>query len=142
MNFSYFFKKYWQYVYEDWDNPLYTNNILLGQNPSDFPSFKTGGTNADRFKRSTSTYGVKYDITSQVTQIHQVKAVLNFNRHNLYFENVQMLQDASLGDPRVTGNPFAKLKIPDINNPSENLRIDIYQRKRLNFLHTYRIKLN
>jgi len=133
LNFSYFFKKYWQYVYEDWDNPLYTNSELLGQNPSDFPSFKTGGTNADRFKRSTSTYGIKYDITSQINQVHQLKAGVEFNNHNLYFENVQMLQDASLGDPSVTGNPYAKLRIPDINNPEENLRIDIYKRKPVEF---------
>lgn len=133
LNLSYFFKKYWQYVYEDWDNTNYTNNELLGQNPSDFPSFKTGGTNPNRFKRSTSTYGVKYDITSQVNQVHQLKGGVEFNRHDLYFENVSMMQDASLGDPSVTRNPYAKLKIPDINDPAQNLMIDIYRRKPVEF---------
>jgi len=102
LNLSYFFKKYRHYVYEDYTSPYYTHENLLGQNPADLPTFLTGGTLNQQFKRTTGTYGVKYDITSQVTQIHQIKGGLEFNRHNLSFDNINLIQEPGLSDPSAT----------------------------------------
>lgn len=132
LNFSYFFKWYRSYVYEDYNDPKYTNSLLFSQAPADVPSFLTGGTNSSHFKRTTATMGVKYDITSQITQIHQVKAGVEFNRHNLTFDNVNLLQ-TNLGDPAVTRNPFAKMKVPNPLDPNENLAIDLYERNPVEF---------
>ena len=132
-NLSYFFKKYQHYVYENFDNLYYTHENLLGQNPSDLPTFLTGGTINQHFKRTTGTYGAKFDITSQVTQIHQLKGGLEFNRHNLSFDNINLIQEQGLSDPSLTGVPWARMYVPDPNNPDENLRIDLYQRTPLEF---------
>jgi len=144
LNLSYFFKKYQHYVYENFDNPYYTHENLLGQNPADLPTPLTGGTINQHFKRTTGTYGAKFDITSQVTQIHQIKGGVEFNRHNLSFDNINLIQEQGLQDPSITGTPWAKMYLPDPNNPDENLRIDLYQRTPIEF-STYlqdKIELN
>lgn len=132
-SFSYFFKRYKQFVYEDPSDPKYTNYLLLGQQPTEVPSARTGGTQSSQFKRSTSTYGIKVDFTSQFTQVHLLKAGVEFNRHDLYFDSKNLLQDLGLADPSVSKNPYAKLRVPDINDPRENLNIDIYTRNPIEF---------
>ena len=49
-NFSYFFKRYKQYVYEDPNDPKYTNFLLLSQQPTEVPSARTGGTQSHNLK--------------------------------------------------------------------------------------------
>lgn len=127
-NFSYFFKRYKQYVYENPFDSKYTNDILMGQQPAEVPSFRTGGTQAGRFKRLTSTYGFKLDFTSQVDQINLVKFGVEVNYHRLGFDDIFLLQPLDVEDPRVTLNPFVPRRIPNINDPNENLAINIYQR--------------
>lgn len=133
LNLSYFFKRYRQFVYENYKDPKYTHNELLGQSPADVPSFRTGGTQSSHFKRTTGTYGVKFDITSQLTQSHQVKGGVEFNRHNLSFDNVNLIQPDGIGSPKDTRNPYVTLRIPEINNPAENLAIDIYTKNPVEF---------
>lgn len=128
-NFSYFFKRYRQFVYEDPFDERYTNDILLGQQPAEVPSFKTGGTQTQHFKRITSSYGAKLDFTSQMDKINLVKAGLEFNYHHLGFDDINLLQPAGTEDPRQTLDPFVVRYMPDINNPNENLNINRYQRK-------------
>lgn len=132
-NFSYFFKSFRQFVYEDPSNPLYTHDALLGQQPSDVPSVSTGGTQSSHFKRVTSSLGFKFDITSQLTNNHQVKAGVELNMHNLTFNNVNLLQPDGVQDPQITLNPFVTRRVPDANNPNENLAIDLYERKPMEF---------
>jgi len=127
-NFSYFFKRYKQYVYENPFDQKYTNDILMGQQPAEVPSFRTGGTQAGRFKRLTSTYGFKLDFTSQIDQINLVKFGVEVNYHRLGFDDIFLLQPLDVEDPRVTLNPFVPRRIPNINDPNENLAINIYQR--------------
>lgn len=133
LNFSYFFKRYRHYVYEDPTDPRYTHSSLLGQQPADVPSFKTGGTNNQHFKRTTSTYGVKYDITAQMTKAHQVKAGIETNFHHLSFDNIFLLQQDGIPEPKDSKNPYVKTRVPDPNNPNENLAIDLYVRKPVEF---------
>lgn len=133
LNLSYFFKKYRHYVYENYDDPRYTHENLLGQNPADIPTPLTGGTLNQHFKRTTGTYGIKYDITSQVTQIHQLKAGVEFNRHNLSFDNINLIQEQGLPDPATSRNPFARMYMPNPDDPNENLRIDLYKRNPVEF---------
>ena len=128
-NFSYFFKQFKQYVYEDVNDPRWTHDALLGQQPTEVPSFKTGGTQAQQFKRNTSTYGFKLDFTSQIDKINMIKFGIEANQHNLGFDLINLRQDPSVEDPSVTLNPYVTRYIPDPLSPSENLSIDIYQRK-------------
>ncbi len=128
-NFSYFFKRYKQYVYEDPYDPRYTNDILLNQQPAEVPSFKTGGTQAGNFKRLTSTYGFKLDFTSQVDRINMLKFGVEYNYHNLGFDDIYLMQSLGLEDPRITLDPYVTRYVPDINDTYDNLNINKYIRK-------------
>jgi len=149
-NFSYFFKKYYQYVYQDLNDPRWVNSSLLSQQPTEVPTFYTGGQQNSYFKRITNTDGFKWDITSQVTQVHQIKAGVDFNQHHLGFDNVNLIQYLDLnkngkwdpGEPEgnaipqptsPNGNPFVSEKMPSITDPNENLNIDVYERKPIEF---------
>lgn len=128
-NFSYFFKQFKQYVYENPDDPRWTNDLLLGQQPTEVPSFRTGGTQNQQFKRNTSTYGFKLDFTSQLDKINLVKFGLEANQHYLNFYNIYLQQPLSSGDPQITRNPYVTRYVPDPKDPNQNLAIDIYERK-------------
>lgn len=133
LNFTYFFKSFKQYVYEDPNDPRYTHDVLLGQQPAEVPSFRTGGTQAGNFKRLTNTYGVKWDFTSQVDKINLVKFGVELNYHNLGFDDIYLLQPLNAEDPRVTRNPFVRRHIPNPDDPNENLSINRYIRKPIEF---------
>ncbi len=141
-NFSYFFKKYRQYAYANLDNPLWTNVRLLDQQPKEVPSFKTGGTRNDMFKRITNDYGFKFDLTSQITRVHEIKLGVNLNQTQVSVDNFNLLQwidknnngkfdpgEDGIDDPQITKNPFVRVRIPDPNNPNENLSIHNYNHK-------------
>ena len=128
-NFTYFFKEFRQFVYESPDDARWTHDNLLNQEPKEVPSFKTGGTKSSQFKRTTNTYGVKIDITSQVDRKNLVKLGFEYNTHKLSFDNINLLQDPSVQDPAITGNPFVKRHIPSLTDPNENLSIDRYIRE-------------
>lgn len=133
LNFTYFFKSFKQYVYEDPNDPRYTHDVLLGQQPTEVPSLRTGGTQAGNFKRLTNTYGVKWDFTSQIDKINLVKFGVELNYHNLGFDDIYLLQPLNAEDPRVTRNPFVRRHIPNPDDPNENLSINRYIRKPLKF---------
>lgn len=132
-NFSYFFKQYKQYVYEDPNDSRWTHDRLLGQQPTEVPSFRTGGTQNQQFKRTTNSYGFKLDFTSQIDKINMLKFGIEVNQHHLGFDNIYLQQPLSVEDPSITLNPFVTRFIPDINDPNENLSIDIYDRKPFEF---------
>jgi len=129
LNFTYFKKEFNQKAFDYDPNALYPNELLLGKQPAEVPSFLTGGMQHSEFERNTETIGAKLDITSQVTQTHMLKAGFEINKHRLYFNNINYIQEQGLQDPEVSLNPFAHLYIPNLNDPNENLRIDQYTRK-------------
>ena len=133
LDLSYFFKDYEQYIYKDPYDPRYTNPLLLNQQPKEVPTFSTGGNPNTMFRRTTGTYGAKWDLTWQIDRINQVKTGLEFNRHNLTFDNITLIPPDTLQDPQVTGNPYASMRVPNPNNPNENLNIDLYTKKPIEF---------
>lgn len=143
---SYFFKSYKQYVHEGIDNPLWVHSSLLDQQPTESPSFKTGGQQNQQFKRLTDSYGFKFDITSQVSRSHQVKAGFEINRNQVFFEDIYLLEYKDMNGngrfdqgedgfplPRDSGDPFVDMRVPDPNDPAENLSINIYERTPIEF---------
>ena len=132
-NFSYFFKQYKQYVYENPNDTLWTHDRLLGQEPTEVPSFRTGGTQNQQFKRITNSYGFKLDFTSQLDKVNMVKFGIEVNQHHLGFDNIYLQQPLSIEDPSFSGNPFVKRFVPNLLDPNENLAIDIYERKPFEF---------
>jgi len=133
LNFTYFKKDFDQRAFDYNPNGLYPNNLLLSQAPTEVPSFLTGGAQLSAFSRSTQTVGIKFDITSQVSQVHMVKAGFEYDKHQLYFNNINYIQEQGLQAPEVSLNPFVHLFIPDLNDPNENLKIDQYTRRPVEF---------
>ncbi|MCP5060983.1 MAG: TonB-dependent receptor plug domain-containing protein, partial [Ignavibacteriae bacterium] len=82
LNGSYFFKKYTKSVYDSVEDERWVHNRLSSQQPQNGFSFSTGGQDNSFFKRVTNSIGVKFDITSQVSRVHQVKGGFEFNKHN------------------------------------------------------------
>lgn len=130
---SYFFKQFRQFVYEDPNDPRWTNYKLLTQQPADVPSFRTGGTQNQQFRRTTGTSGFKYDFTSQVSETHLIKTGVDLSMHRLTYDNVNLLQPNNLSDPQTTMQPFVQMRIPNINDPNENIAIDSYYRMPIEF---------
>lgn len=125
-NVAYFSKEYKHYVYENPYDSRYTHYDLLNQQPQEVPSFLTGGTNNQHYYRKTNTFSAKLDVTSQITKRHQLKGGIDFSRHKLSYNSYSLLQEAGLPSPAESGNPFVTTRIPDPDNPSENLAIDRY----------------
>lgn len=126
LSLSYFFKEYKYYVYSNVNDPRYTNVLLLTQQPQEVPSFRTGGTQNEHFRRTTGSYNLKADLTSQVTPHHQVKVGVDLTRYTLTLDDFYLLQPSGLVSPSTSMQPFVQMRVPDPNNPDENLSINQY----------------
>jgi outer membrane receptor for ferrienterochelin and colicin len=135
-NISHYYKNYKHYVYEDPNDLRYTHSKLLTQAPTESPSFFTGGTKNERFDRKTSSLGYKFDITSQINDYNQIKAGIEYNINKFALKELYLLQwldkngngiydpnEEGVEDPQLSGNPFILTKIPNSNDPNENLAI-------------------
>lgn len=120
-SFSYFFKDYRHYVFEDPHDSRYVHPKLLLQ-PGPY-SFIAGGMKMDHFYRNTGTYVGKIDLTSQITKVHQVKTGVEFRYHTIYFEGfyLDLSDEDRARDPILDWNPYVKTRIPDISEPSHTL---------------------
>ncbi len=89
---SHFTKNYKHYVYEDKFDPRYIHPDLSIQDPN---SFKTGGTDNSWFHRRTQTSLAKFDLTSQVTTNHQVKAGVEMRLHDVKQRDITLRPDST-----------------------------------------------
>jgi outer membrane receptor for ferrienterochelin and colicin len=93
-SFSYLFKDYRSYLFEDIYTgvparpTLYVDNNLK-QNPPF--SFDIGGTNMNRFARNTGTYSFKLDWTSQLDKEIQLQLGGEYKKHLIYYENINLV---------------------------------------------------
>jgi outer membrane receptor protein involved in Fe transport len=75
------YSKYYGYVFADPFDPRYLDTFN-GQPASNY-TFRSGGYENDRYRRSTTSRIVKWDINSQITKIHKIGAGVNFTEHEL-----------------------------------------------------------
>lgn len=113
LGLTYFYKKYEEFTYEDPFDSRYVHPDAAIQRFDQW-SFNTGGTNLHRFKRETGTYGVKFDITSQINRQNQLKAGLELKSHRMTFREIDLRPIAlqSTFDPFVD-SPFITTRILD-----------------------------
>jgi len=109
---SAFSKDYRDHMYEDLHDPR-TVHPYLGLQQSF--SFKTGGMSLDHFRRSTVTWLGKFDIESQASSTHLVKAGLEFRAHRLFQEDLTLQPDPSQTDiNELFDSPFISTRVmPD-----------------------------
>jgi outer membrane receptor protein involved in Fe transport len=84
-----------QYVFEDPLDPRYVDPNI--KNVVSNNAFLTGGTQNWHFNHTSQTYAGKIDLTTQLTQIHQIKTGAEFKYFNINYEDFQIMVDASTG---------------------------------------------
>ena len=87
--FSNFFFDYQRYVHEDPYDSCYVDPQLLKGN------FVTGGTQMEHFYRNTRTIVGKFDLTSQINRVHQVKTGIEARKHKLWLHEYEIKLDRS-----------------------------------------------
>ena len=123
LNFSYFYKEYEQYLFEDiYIDPntfttSYVNNTALQTPPY---SFEVGGTDYSRFKRSTGTYSIKLDWVTQLNQVINLQFGGEFKRHEIYFKDITLFPTVINGVNTVDIAPITSPQNNEYNhNPIE-----------------------
>jgi outer membrane receptor for ferrienterochelin and colicin len=106
---SYFSKEFQKYTFNDIHDPGYVHPNIGLQQPY---SYKTGGTDNSRFNRETNTLIGKFDITSQVTNAHQLKSGVEFRKHKVYRKDItlQPVLEQSAYD-FLTDSPYIKTRV-------------------------------
>ncbi len=105
LNLSYTFKDYRQYLFEDIhtgnpDKPTnYEDNSTVRTPPY---SFGIGGTDNNRFTRSTSAYAVKLDWTTQINREINLQFGGNYANYKMYLENINLVPMVDANGQRVT----------------------------------------
>ncbi|MBU1098402.1 MAG: TonB-dependent receptor [Bacteroidetes bacterium] len=90
---SAFSTEFKQYVYE---NPLDSRYVSTDRKKDvSGNAFLTGGTENWNFNHKTTTYTAKTDLTYQLNNIHQIKTGIEYQHHNLDYNDFQILVDAS-----------------------------------------------
>jgi len=102
-NFSYFFRDFNEYLYEDPYDVRYLHpDTLSSEQPDNELRFRTKGTNLHRFFRETSTMTGKFDFTSQITKEHLVKFGVEGKFHQLKVDDYNLQETPD----HITGEPF------------------------------------
>jgi outer membrane receptor for ferrienterochelin and colicin len=112
---SFFDYKFKYYLYEDPYDPRYVHPNV-GVQPDAY-SFLTGGTDLNRFSRSTQTLILKADVSSQVNEHNLVKVGGEFRKHRVSYESItlQPILSQSAFTP-ATSNPYITTMIPDVSS--------------------------
>ncbi|OQX88752.1 hypothetical protein B6D60_01295 [candidate division KSB1 bacterium 4484_87] len=88
-----FTTKYKQYIYEDPNDPRYVPERRLQDSGAN--AFASGGMEMWNFQRSTTTSLAKWDLTSQITNTHQIKFGLEAKRHKLWLHEFEVVPEGS-----------------------------------------------
>ncbi len=100
VRYSYFITRYNQYVYEDPFDPRYVSEIRLQDTGAN--AFLSGGQQLWHFDRTTTTNIGKIDLTSQMTDVHQVKTGVEVKYHRLWMHEFQVTPELAQRIPPST----------------------------------------
>ncbi len=138
LDLSYDFNDYREY-YDP--NPFSLSDLFTRQDPMNYKqyvlpivlqqpegTFYSGGINMNNNVRNTDTYLAKFDITSQITDHHMIKAGVQFTQYRLFLHNVDLshaIGPQDIGrDPATDGStpylmePFV---MPSLEGPYNNM---------------------
>lgn len=100
LRFAYFRTSFKQYVYEDPFDPRYVTRQRLQDAGAN--AFLTGGMQMWHFRRSTTTGIAKFEITNQITNVHQIKAGVEAKRHRLWLREFEVVPELPDRIPPIT----------------------------------------
>jgi len=92
---STFESDYSEYVFEDPYDPRYVDPNI--KNSVSGNAFLTGGTENWHFYHTAKTYSGKLDLTTQLTQEHQIKTGAEIKYYDVAYKDFQIVIDASTG---------------------------------------------
>jgi outer membrane receptor for ferrienterochelin and colicin len=118
---SYFYKDYQHYLFENMytGNPNHPTNYVDTRSLQTPPySFAIGGTDYSRFYRSTSTYSVKFDWTTQLNKEISIQAGGEYKRLQLFYHDITLVP--MIDSKGVEARPF-NVMIPPITTTNNNL---------------------
>jgi len=87
--YAYFLHRYYQYTLADPFDPGYVSPMRLQDAGAN--AYLTGGMQMWHFYRSTTTHVWRLDLTSQVTNTHQIKTGVEFKRHRLWLHEFEVI---------------------------------------------------
>jgi outer membrane receptor protein involved in Fe transport len=119
------------YKYNDFNSTLYDNPYdprYVHPDSLNVPGFHfyTAGTDLNRFKRSTKSTILKWDLTSQIDKINLVKIGVEYQNDKLFYENINLV--AKVGGDGQQIVPFEP-HIQGIESPQH----DLFERNPLKF---------
>ena len=91
LRFANFQTKFRQYVYEDPFDSRYVTKQRLQDSGAN--AFLTGGMQMWHFRRSTTSNIVKFEITDQITNVHQLKAGVVGKKHRLWLHEFEVVPE-------------------------------------------------
>ena len=110
INFSDFKKEFKEYLYQDPYSELYNlDDMAFDAKPYEYLK---AGTNRHHFNRQTNTSVLKFDLTSQIDKLHQIKIGAEYKKHNLYLDDFNIASE-------YYDSTYHTL-IPEITNPNHN----------------------
>jgi len=98
---SYLWDKYWYYAFEDPRDSRYVAGWYAKYDSA--YEFLNGGTVNSRLKRNSITLAGKLDLTSQITDHHEIKAGFDIKRHDMYQHDYRVLPDRAGEDDNGDG---------------------------------------
>ena len=93
VNFSYFYTDFQQYVYKDLFDSRYVLKTRLQDTGA--AAFNSGGQDMWQFRRNTTSYLVKGDLTSQINLNHQIKMGLEGRQHRLRMHEYEVIPESA-----------------------------------------------
>lgn len=115
---SLFHKKLSSYVHE---NPFAENTWVHPILNQTYPyNFSTGGQDMGQFFRTAMSGNLKFDLLSQVDNVHQIKTGLEFKMHYMNFKSQSVLPTTFFEnfDPKSAPSPFIQTRIDGLDGLS------------------------
>ncbi len=120
LNASYYTKEYHHYLFEniytgDKNNPTEYVDNTIHQTPA--YSYAIGGTNKNRFERSTKAFLGKFDWVSQLTQEVNLQFGTEYKKQELYYHDINLVDKFDENGQKTT--PY-NVVIPPISSVDNN----------------------
>lgn len=126
LRYSYFYTRFKQNVYDDIFDIRYVSTDRLLDTGSN--AFLSGGQEMWHFNRNTTTHLVKLDLTSQMTDNHQIKVGVEAKRHRMWMHEFSVAPELPDRIPPITS--FANNRY--LHHPAE---FSAYLQDKMEFIY-------
>tara|TARA_Y100001970_G_scaffold47925_1_gene60661 strand:- start:7828 stop:10695 length:2868 start_codon:yes stop_codon:yes gene_type:complete len=130
-------KTYQHFAFDNFSD--YVHSDLNSQNTPAY-SYSVGGVNQNRFKRETISNTFKLDYTSQINNFHQIKSGLEYRKHSISYEDINLQYYVDGGFNPIYDTPFVNPLIDDVS--SINTSIYSFNPEEISFYFQDKIEMD